>query len=109
MNSLQNAIVRLLREKPFYGHFLLNLRRSEHTGSPHAAGVTVRDGIPTLSLNPPLFNLLSDGEQEALLEHLIKHLLHLHPLRRKERTRQALTGLIAAGVVMCREGWLWLP
>jgi predicted metal-dependent peptidase len=87
MNSLENAIVRLLRCKPFYGHFLLNLRRSEHTGPPHAAGVTVRDGIPTLSLNPPRFDLLSDGEQEAFLEHLIKHLLHLHPLRRKERNQ----------------------
>ena len=87
MNTLENAIVRLLRQKPFYGHFLLNLRRSENTSSTHAAGVTVRDGIPTLSLNPPLFDLLSSGEQEALLEHLIKHLLHLHPLRRKERNR----------------------
>jgi predicted metal-dependent peptidase len=47
----------------------------------------VRDGVPTLSLNPPLFGLLSAGEQEALLEHLIKHLLHLHPLRRKERNQ----------------------
>jgi predicted metal-dependent peptidase len=87
MNTLENAIVRLLRQKPFYGHFLLNLRRSEQADSLHAAGVTVRDGIPTLSLNPPLFNLLSEGEQEALLEHLIKHLLHLHPLRRKERNQ----------------------
>ena len=87
MNILENAIVRLLRGKPFYGHFLLNLRRSEQTGSPHAAGVTLRDGIPTLSLNPPLFALLSFLEQEALLEHLIKHLLHLHPLRRKERNQ----------------------
>jgi predicted metal-dependent peptidase len=87
MNTLQNAIIRLLRCKPFYGHFLLNLRRSEHPGSPHAAGITVRDGVPTLSLNPPLFDLLSASEQEALLEHLIKHLLHLHPLRRKERNR----------------------
>jgi predicted metal-dependent peptidase len=85
MNSLENAIVRLLRGKPFYGHFLLNLRRSEQTSSPHPAGVTVRDGVPTLSLNPPLFAQLASGEQEALLEHLIKHLLHLHPLRRKER------------------------
>jgi len=85
MNSLENAIVRLLRVKPFYGHFLLNLRRSEQTGSPHAAGVTVRDGVPTISLNPPLFGRLTTTEQEALLEHLIKHLLHLHPLRRKER------------------------
>ena len=85
MDVLQNAIVRLLREKPFYGHFLLNLRRSMHMVSPHTAGVTVRDGIPTLSLNPPLFARLSAAEQESLLEHLIKHLLHLHPLRRKGR------------------------
>ena len=74
-----------MRDKPFYGHFLLNLRRSMHMVSPHAAGVTVRDGIPTLSLNPPLFARLSAAEQESLLEHLIKHLLHLHPLRRKGR------------------------
>jgi predicted metal-dependent peptidase len=85
MVTLENAIVRLLRIKPFYGHFLLNLRRSKHMDSPHAAGVTVRDGIPTLSLNPPLFARLSKVEQEAILEHLIKHLLNLHPLRRKER------------------------
>ena len=32
MNTLENAIVRLLRDKPFYGHFLLNLRRSKQTG-----------------------------------------------------------------------------
>jgi predicted metal-dependent peptidase len=85
MNVLENTIVRLLRGKPFYGHFLLNLRRMEQAGSTHAAGVTVRDGVPTLSLNPPLFTRLSAREQEAFLEHLIKHLLHLHPLRRKER------------------------
>jgi predicted metal-dependent peptidase len=85
MNALQNAIVRLLRDKPFYGHFLLNLRRSEHAGSTHPAGVTVRDGIATLSINPILFKQYPAAQQEALLEHLIKHLLHLHPLRRKER------------------------
>jgi predicted metal-dependent peptidase len=87
MNTLENAIVRLLRVKPFYGHFLLNLRRSEQTVSPCSAGVTVSNGVPTLSLNPPLFSQLTTGEQEALLEHLIKHLLHLHPLRRKNRNR----------------------
>ena len=85
MNALQNAIVRLLRDKPFYGHFLLNLRRAENAGSPRPAGVTVRDGIATLSINPPLFENCPASQQAALLEHLIKHLLHLHPLRRKER------------------------
>lgn len=29
--------------------------------------------------------------------------------RRAERVRLALTGLIAGGIVICREGWLWLP
>jgi len=85
MNILENAIVRLLRGKPFYGHFLLNLRRVENSASRHPAGVTVRDGIAILSINPPRFENLRTDEQEALLEHLVKHLLHQHPLRRKER------------------------
>ena len=87
MNTLETAIVRLLREKPFYGHFILNLRRAEQRSSGHAAGVTIRAGVPTLSLNPPLFAVLSRKGQQALLEHLVKHLLHLHPLRRKQRNR----------------------
>lgn len=87
MRTLENAIVRLLKHKPFYGHFLLNLRRSDEGGSDHPAGVTVRDGIPCISVSPARFDLLADGEQTALLEHLVKHLLHLHPLRRKGRNR----------------------
>lgn len=87
MNTLETAIVRLLREKPFYGHFIINLRRAELRSSGHAAGVTIRDGVPTLSLNPSLFAALPREGQQALLEHLVKHLLHLHPLRRKQRNR----------------------
>ena len=85
MNGLENAIVHLLRNKPFYGHFLLNLHRVEAASSRHPVGVTIRIGVPTLSLNPEQFNLYSVNEQQALLEHTIKHILHLHPLRRKER------------------------
>jgi putative DNA primase/helicase len=29
--------------------------------------------------------------------------------RRTERTREAITGLVARGVLGCGEGWLWLP
>lgn len=87
MNLLENTIVQLLREKPFYGHFILNLRRMENSGSDHALGVTVRDGVPTLSINPSLLARHSSPERQALLEHLVKHILHLHPLRRKERNR----------------------
>jgi len=87
MNSLENTIIGLLREKPFYGHFILNLRREVGNGSGHAAGVTIRDGVPTLSINPPLFEQYTTLERRALLEHLVKHILHLHPLRRKGRNR----------------------
>ena len=87
MNILQNAIVRLLRQKPFYGHFLLNLCRTESSSSCHAAGVTIRSGVPTLSINQALFKKHTSGEQQALLEHLVWHILHLHPLRRKQRNQ----------------------
>lgn len=29
--------------------------------------------------------------------------------RRTERSRQAITGLVARGVLACRDGWLWHP
>jgi predicted metal-dependent peptidase len=82
---LENAVVRLLRERPFYGHFLLNLRREERALGGKPAGVTVRDGIPILSVDPAYLETLPAPQQCALLEHLVKHLLHLHPLRRKDR------------------------
>ncbi|WP_298267261.1 VWA-like domain-containing protein [Geobacter sp.] len=82
---LENAIVRMLKRRPFYGQFLLGLRRIE-TGDDHPLGVTVRDGVPTLSVNPLRFAAFPPAEQEGLLEHCIKHLLHLHMLRRKGRT-----------------------
>jgi predicted metal-dependent peptidase len=85
MTTLENTIIRLLRERPFYGHFLLNLRRETAGASTHAAGVTIRGGVPTLSVNPTLFEQYPPGERQALMEHLVKHLLHLHPLRRKGR------------------------
>lgn len=83
---LENAIVRLLRERPFYGQFILNLRREESTGS-HAIGTTIRDGVPALAVNDTLFSSFESGEQEALLEHSVKHILHLHMARCKGRNR----------------------
>lgn len=84
---LTNAVIRLLREKPFYGHFILNLRRDERTLPEHAAGVTIRDGLATLVVDGRKFEQLQSLQQQALLEHLVKHLLHLHMLRRKERNQ----------------------
>ena len=80
---LENAVVRLLRERPFYGHFILNLRREERPLKGKPAGVTIRNGTPTLAIDPDSFGRLSSSEQRAVLEHLVKHLLHLHMLRGK--------------------------
>ncbi len=84
MRLLEDSIVRLLKDKPFYGQFLLLCRRRELSSSA-PAGVTLANGVPTLAVNPQHFSLFSDAEQQALLEHLVRHLLHLHPARRRER------------------------
>ena len=86
-SPLENAVVRLLRERPFYGHFILNLRREQLPLQGKEAGITVRNGIPVLTTDPAPFAALAPPQQQALLEHLVKHLLHLHPLRRKGRNQ----------------------
>ena len=77
---LENAVVRLLKSKPFYGHLLLGFRRRLDS-SAHALGVTVVNGTPTLCVDVDKYAEFSNLEQEALLEHGIKHLLDLHPVR----------------------------
>lgn len=84
MRELENAVVRLLKARPFYGYLLLGLRRRQGQG-PAPAGVTLCNGTPVLQYCPPVFAALTPGEQQGVLEHLIKHLLHRHILRRKER------------------------
>ncbi len=77
---LENAVVRLLKSRPFYGHLLLGLNRRMATGR-HPLGVTIINGTPTLCVDPDRFSTCGPVEQQALLEHGIKHLLHLHPVR----------------------------
>lgn len=84
--AIENAVVRLLKERPFYAHLLLGCRRRLVAGS-HALGVTVSHGTPTLCIDPQRFAALDRSQQQALLEHGIKHILHLHPLRGKGRHR----------------------
>ena len=83
---LENAVVRLLKSRPFYGHLLLGLRRRLAAGR-HPLGVTVVNGTPTLCVDPGRFSAYPPGEQQALLEHGLKHILHLHPVRGRGRHR----------------------
>lgn len=86
-STLENAVVRLLKQRPFYGHFILNLRREERNLNGKGAGATFKDGIPVMAVDPVKFSTLTAPQQQALLEHMVKHLLHLHPLRRKGRNQ----------------------
>ncbi len=77
---LENAIVRLLKRRPFYGHLVMGFRRRLVPGS-CAIGVTIVNGVPTLCVDPERFKDHPPREQQALIEHVIKHILHLHPVR----------------------------
>lgn len=85
-NALENTIIRLLRERPFYGYLLSGLHKRTASNN-FPVGVTISGGVPILACNEELFADHSLKEQEALLEHCVMHLLHLHPSRRKERNR----------------------
>jgi len=95
--ALENAVVRLLKSKPFYGHLLLGFRRRLVAGT-HAIGVTVINGTPTLNVDTQQFSGFQLQEQQALLEHAIKHLLHLHPVR--GRGQHPLTWDVAADLAI---------
>ncbi len=84
--TLENAVVRLLKRRPFYGHLLLGWRRRLIPGA-HAVGVTIAHGSPVLCVDPERFAVLTGAQQLALLEHGIKHILHLHPLRGRDYHR----------------------
>ncbi|ACM19689.1 protein of unknown function DUF2201, VWFA superfamily [Geotalea daltonii FRC-32] len=81
---LENAIIRLLKQYPFYGQFLLNFRR-ENMACNEPLGVTIRSGLPVLTVDGGRFAALPPMEQEGLLRHAVMHVLHLHMLRRKGR------------------------
>lgn len=94
---LENAVVRLLKQKPFYGHLLLGFRRRVSAGR-CALGVTITHGTPLLSVDPDHLAAFSADEQVALLEHAIKHLLHLHPVR--GRSIHPLTWAVATDLAI---------
>lgn len=83
---LRNSIVRLLKKSPFYGHLALFCRKEEGSGD-KPIGLTVRAGIPFIYVQNKLFSLFQPEEQDALVEHVLKHLLHLHLLRCGNRHR----------------------
>ena len=80
MRALENTIIRLLRSRPFYGQLLMQVRKQPLTTGSKAAGVTFRNGVPTILINEASFEQFAPREQESILAHLIAHLVHPHDL-----------------------------
>lgn len=80
LRILEDAVVRLLKKKPFYGHLLLGFQR-RFVQTQCGLGVTINIGIPILSFGSETLAVFSAEEQMDLLERGIKHLLFLHPVR----------------------------
>jgi len=88
-SPLRDTLVRLLKRRPFYAHLALSCQREERTSGEKPAGITIRGGTPVIRYNPDSFGGLDPIQQEALVEHLMKHLLHLHMLRGGGKERVA--------------------
>jgi len=73
--TLENSIVRLLKQRPFYGYLLAGLRKGGGSAT-HPVGITFSGGIPTLHSAEELLAAYPPQQQEALLEHCLLHLLH---------------------------------
>jgi predicted metal-dependent peptidase len=83
MLLIEKEIVHLIKAKPFYAHFLQQMRRIE-TNKIKTLGVNITDGI-NLFINSEFFNKLKPKEKVACLEHEVLHILNKHLLRRENK------------------------
>ena len=83
---IENAIIWLIKYKPFYGHMVLNMNlhfRKEAM----IAGINVTDAV-NLYINPEMFQIMTLEQQVAILEHEVNHLVNTHMNRKGNREHQ---------------------
>lgn len=80
LSVLEDAIVSLIRRKPFFGYLLMTCRRYITSAIP-TAGVSVTSKGLNLYVNLDFLDSLSEEGRIAVLEHEMLHLLHMHPAR----------------------------
>jgi predicted metal-dependent peptidase len=80
---MEEGIVGLIRQKPFFGYILTRMRRIQ---APHLCptmGVRpTADKYIQLSYNPAFVNILTDAQLMSVLEHEVLHVVNEHPIRR---------------------------
>ena len=83
VDKIQRGIWNLVNRqgKGFYGSFLQNMKKIETNKVP-TAGVNITDQI-NLYYNPDFFETLDKQQVMDVLEHEVKHVIHMHMLRTK--------------------------
>lgn len=78
--TIQKALKELLIVSPFYGIFLLSLRKEIVSGNHSVKTAAVGpNGLNfTLYVNEDFWNTLTDKEQLAVLQHEVSHICHFH-------------------------------
>lgn len=78
MNNIQRAIYQLLKDEPFFAHFILNSNIVYDKWNVPTAGVTVIQGVPTFIFNTKWMEKRDDAGCRAILKHEVMHLVMDH-------------------------------
>lgn len=73
---IETAMIRLVKDKPFFAHLLMGMTRTITTDIP-TVGVNVTDKV-NLYINPYFWDSLSSDEQVDILIHECMHVLNNH-------------------------------
>jgi predicted metal-dependent peptidase len=82
--SLDRAIYHLLKEKPFFAHFIMNSQIMWDAYDVPTAGACVINFTPTLVFNSEFVSKLTIPEFAGVLEHEVNHLIFSHMDQCKE-------------------------
>lgn len=86
---LEEAIIKLIREKPVFGFILTRMRRVQAPHLVPTMGIRpTADRYIQLVYNPLFVDILTEDQLIAVLEHEVMHVLNEHPMRRGGREPQ---------------------
>lgn len=75
---IRNSVYALLKDEPFFAHFILNSNVVYDQKSIPTAAVTVRHGVPTFIFNSEFMGNQTTGGAKNILKHEVLHLVFEH-------------------------------
>lgn len=95
ISVVQKSIYQLLKDEPFYAHFILNSNILYDRFNVAIAGVTVIHGVPTFIFNTSFMARLTERQCKAVLKHEVLHLVldHLNQGKKLDKQDQFIANL----------------